>query len=244
MIIGIIGPSMTEIALLLREMKIEKKFTIAKTLFFKGMLRGVKVVVCRSRDGKVNAGLATRELIARFGAKSIILNGVAGAINPNLRILDVVISTGTQFHDVNYTRVGVPLSEYPNLRIAVYQANPPLVRLAQQSAKKQPYIRATTGKILTGDQFIASPIRKYLLRKVFHGEAVESEGAGVGQASFLNHTPYVVIRSVSDLANRVAPIDFRILVRLAAINAQRVTLGVLDELNNKRKYIGSRGEII
>ena len=92
------------------------------------------------------------------------------------------------------------------------------------AAKATQILKARLGKILSGDQFIANRRKSLRLRRLFDGVCVEAEGAATGQVCFCNNVPYVVIRSMSDRADRKAPKNFERFVRLAARRSQRIVL--------------------
>ncbi len=225
--IGVIGALDQEVSLLVKQMinkKIEKQAGIT---FYTGKLLGLPVVICASGVGKVNAATATQILIDRFHARVIIFTGVAGALDPTLKIGDSVISTKTQQHDVNFTAIGLSPGAIPGLKTSIFPANPFLIRLAMKAARNIPEVRARLGKILSGDQFIANREIGNRLHRLFGGSCVEAEGAAIGQVCFLNNVPYVVIRSISDRADRKASYKYNKFVKLAARRSQLIVLNML-----------------
>jgi adenosylhomocysteine nucleosidase len=230
--IGVIGALDVEVALLLKQMIIKKGVKRSGVTFFRGKLSGVPVVVCVSGIGKVNAAKTTQTLIDRFKVKAIIFTGVAGSIAPTLSIGKSVISTKTQQYDVDFTAIGFPPGVIPGLKTSVFPAAPFLIRLAQRAARKIPQVRARLGKILSGDQFVASQAKSRRLYRLFGGVCVEAEGATTGQVCFLNKVPYVVIRTISDRADRQAPEEFGRFTRLAARRSQRIVLKMFRALGS------------
>jgi adenosylhomocysteine nucleosidase len=212
-----------EITLLLKKLKTERVLKEAGLHFYVGTLSGKQVVICKSGVGKVNAALASQILVDRFRVKALIFTGVAGTISPNVNIGDLVVATKTQQWDVNFTAIGFPPGVIPLLKTSVFNTNPRLMRAAVQAAKQVPG-NVFTGKILTADQFVASRTLARRLRTEFGGLCVEAEGGAVGQVCFRNRIPYVVIRGISDRADRKASPDFEKFLNLAANRAQRVVL--------------------
>ena len=68
--------------------------------FYEGTISNVDVVVLFSGVCKVNAAIATQILIDTYGVDLVINAGTAGAMNNELEIFDVVISTEVAYHDV------------------------------------------------------------------------------------------------------------------------------------------------
>ena len=60
------------------------------------------------------------------------------------------------------------------------------------------------------------------------GDAVEMEGAAVGQVCARNGVPYLVVRTISDRADGSAPEDFSKILPMAAANAAAVTRRILE----------------
>ena len=72
----------------------------ARLKFYFGIYEGVEVVSVFCGVGKVNAAIAAQLLISVFEVTHIVLTGVAGALNRQLEIGDIVISSEVAYHDV------------------------------------------------------------------------------------------------------------------------------------------------
>lgn len=227
MAIGLVGALNEEINLFLSEMDVEQVQDHAEIRFFEGKLVGQQVVVCKSGVGKVNAALATQILIDLFQVELIVFSGVAGALRAKLKVGDIVVSTKTQQYDVNFTAIGFPPGIIPSLRTSIFPADPRLIQLAAKAAQSV-MGKVFTGKILSGDRFVASRELVNRLLKTFGGLCVEAEGAAVGQVCFLNEIPFVVVRGISDRADQGAPRDFAKFVKIAAHRAQVLVLAMLE----------------
>lgn len=64
------------------------------------------------------------------------------------------------------------------------------------------------GRVVSGDQFVASSEVKDELIREFAGSCTEMEGAAIAQAAYLNHVPFVVLRAISDKADNSATMDY------------------------------------
>ena len=88
--IGIIAAADDEIQPLIAQMRIEKTEEAAMLKFIEGTWQGQSITAVRCGVGKVNAALATQLLIEKQ-VSAVIMIGTAGALDPNLRIGDVII---------------------------------------------------------------------------------------------------------------------------------------------------------
>ena len=104
--IGIIGAMEEEVAELKKDMQIEETVEMAGMVFCKGTLGGKDVVIVRSGIGKVNAGICAQILVSQFGADTLINTGIAGSLDAQIDIGDMVISTDALHHDMDATVFG------------------------------------------------------------------------------------------------------------------------------------------
>ena len=104
--IGIIGAMELEVESLQAEMTVTKITDKANMKFYEGTLNGADVVIVRSGIGKVNAALCTQILADLFGVTHIINTGVAGSLNAQLNIGDILISRDALHHDMDVTIFG------------------------------------------------------------------------------------------------------------------------------------------
>ncbi|MCD9024251.1 5'-methylthioadenosine/adenosylhomocysteine nucleosidase [Cohnella silvisoli] len=206
--IGIMGAMQEEIELLLAQLDNRLTEQHAGITYHRGEFQGKKVVLTRSGVGKVNAAVCTQILIDRFGADAIIFTGVAGAVDPQLNIGDIVISTSSLQHDVDVTALGFPRGTIPYQEVSEYPSDSGLIALAEAAGQKVYADRCLTGKVLSGDQFIADRSTVKGLYDELGGACTEMEGASVAQVCYMNNIPHVIIRSMSDKADGSAHVNF------------------------------------
>jgi adenosylhomocysteine nucleosidase len=206
--IGIMGAMQEEIELLLAQLQDKLSEQHAGITYHRGYFQGKKVVLTRSGVGKVNSAVCTQILIDRYGADAIIFTGVAGAVDPRLNIGDIVISTSSLQHDIDVTALGFTRGTIPYQEVSEYPSNSGLIKLAQEAGAKIYPGRCHTGKVLSGDQFIADRAVVKGLYEELGGACTEMEGASVAQVCFMNDIPHVIIRSMSDKADGSAHVNF------------------------------------
>jgi adenosylhomocysteine nucleosidase len=219
-----------EIELLVQHMSSHEDVRKADIHFREGQLHGKSVVVCKSGVGKVNAAVCTQLLIDQFKVDAIIFTGVAGALNPELEIGDIVISDECEQHDMDVSALGFPKGTIPYSKLSVFPSDPKLVNMALEAALSRHNGRTIRGKVLSGDQFVASREVVKLLYEDMKGACTEMEGAAVAQVCAMNEIPYVVIRSMSDKADGSAHVNFREFTKLASTRSYQIVEEMLRKM--------------
>lgn len=234
MTIGIIG-AMEEEVVILRELLTDKRIeTIAGCEFTTGKMNGIEVVLLRSGIGKVNAAMSTTILLQKYQPDYVINTGSAGGSNPELNVGDVVISTEVRHHDVDVTVFGYEYGQVPQLP-AAFEADVELVKTAMNAAKGISDIKVVEGLIATGDSFMNDPQRvEYIKGKFTNLQAVEMEAVAVAQVCYQYGTPFVIIRSLSDIAGKESNISFEQYLEKAAINSSKLVAKIVMALGNKQ----------
>lgn len=214
--IGIIGAMDEEIHELLQRMENVAQKNIQSTTYYTGTINQTPIVVCKSGVGKVNAAICTQIMIDTFQVEAVLFTGVAGAVDPDLDIGDLVISSECQYHDMDASKLGFAKGEIPYQETSVFLADPDWINWAKKAGAKLDGVNVKVGKVVSGDQFISDPAKVSELREQFSASCVEMEGAAVAHVCHFNRVPYVVIRSISDRADHSADVNFVEFVRLAA----------------------------
>lgn len=230
--IGIIGAMDSEINLLKKSMTEVNSKKIGKITFHEGKLQGKDVVLFRTGVGKVNSAVGTDIAIREFGVDKIIFTGIAGAIDHNLNVLDLVVSDKLAQHDFDLTAFGCPLGLIDEEESVYFTADKNLVEIAKKSAVKVlGEDKVHVGTIISGDQFIADKQKVIALGESFGAKAVEMEGASVAQvAGSMYHIPFVVLRTISDKADGSAQISYEDLKTAASDHSAKIVLEMLKNL--------------
>ncbi|MCK8823705.1 5'-methylthioadenosine/adenosylhomocysteine nucleosidase [Fuchsiella alkaliacetigena] len=230
--IGIIGAMEAEIELLKVDLELAEVLEKAGMKFYTGTLQNKEVVLVKSGIGKVNAALCAQILIDHFQVARVIFTGVAGAVDAQLEVGDIVISADAVQHDLDATAIGHELGEVPNLDKTVFKADDELIAAAKTASEKlakEDGLKVITGRVLSGDQFIAEREKVEWLRETFAGHCAEMEGAAVGQTCFLNETPFVIIRSMSDKADGGAEVDYPTFMKQVAKHSAQIVKEMLGQ---------------
>ena len=228
--IAIIGAMDEEVALLKENISGVQKEIRANCELFTGNISGHDVILLKSGIGKVNAAMATTIAIEHFQPEVLINTGSAGGLNQDLEVGDIVISTEVRHHDVDATAFGYEYGQVPQMP-PVFLADERLVDLADRCAKDIAGVKTVKGLIATGDSFMSDPRRVARIGEQFEQvEAVEMEGAAIAQVAYQYGIPFVVIRSLSDIAGKDSAQSFEEFLQEAAENSANLILKMLKNM--------------
>lgn len=180
-----------QIASILTETETEK---IGPFEFFVGNLKDKKIVLMQCGIGKVNASSGVTNMILNFHPDRIVSTGVAGGIDVSLRVMDVVVSTQTCYHDVSCGDDVDPGQVQGLPRF--FDSDKGMIEKARSLETD---IRIVPGLICTGDQFITSRDQLDIIKAAYpEGMAVDMESAAIAHVCHLYAIPFVSFRIISD----------------------------------------------
>ena len=221
--IGIIGAMDVEIDTLRSASNIESTTEIAGMEFIKGTLGDKQVVIVKCGMGKVNAGICANTLIHEFGCKEIINTGVAGSLDNRIDIGDIVVSTDAVQHDFDVEPIGFKRGEIPYTGKISFEADEDMRRSAVEAIKEVVSdVKYFEGRICSGDQFIDTNEKKAAITSKFGGMCCEMEGAAIAQTCYLNNTPFVIIRAISDKEDGSASLEYEVFQKAAAEHCAKI----------------------
>lgn len=229
--IGIIGAMDVEVNALKEAANITKTTEIAAMEFCEGMLGEKNVVIVKCGMGKVNAGICAQTLIHDFGCAKIINTGVAGSLDNRLDIGDMVVSVDAVQHDFDVEAIGFAKGEIPYTGRCAFPADEALRAAAVEAIQESaPDVHAFEGRVCSGDQFITTKEQKETILSHFGGMCCEMEGAAIAQACYLNNTPYVVIRAISDKPDETEIVEYKTFEAEAARNCAKTVQYMVEKL--------------
>lgn len=227
-IIGAMNEEVIELKNIMTDIQVEK---IGNLEFFKGNLLNKEVVLVEGGIGKVNAAICATLMIEHFKVSKILFTGVAGGTNPDINIGDIVIGVDQIEHDFDSTAFGYALGQIPRMDTYIFEADRELVDLAYSVAvEKFGREKVRKGRIVSGDEFVASVEKIKWLRDIFNADCTEMEGAAVAHVCHVFKMPFLIIRAISDKANHDAKVDFPEFVKLAAKNSKTIIEGILERI--------------
>ena len=117
-IIGAMEEEVNQLKAVMKEVTVEHR---ASMDFYKGLLEGQEAVVVRSGIGKVNAGICTQILADVYQVQAVINTGIAGSLQSEINIGDIVLSTDTLQHDMDAKAFGYPEGQIPRMDTLAFQ---------------------------------------------------------------------------------------------------------------------------
>ena len=110
-------------------------------------------------------------------------------------------------------------------------ADSKLIEVADNSIHKLTNLTTKCGTIVTGDQFMNNPEATMRIKNLIpEADAVEMEGAAIAQTCHRFEVPFVVIRSISDIAGQDNAVQYEEFVETAAVNSSNMVMEMIQEL--------------
>ncbi|KFI10086.1 5'-methylthioadenosine/S-adenosylhomocysteine nucleosidase [Vibrio coralliilyticus] len=228
--IGIIGAMEQEVSILKQAIENCQEVSKAGCTFFSGQLNGVDIVLLQSGIGKVAAAIGTTVLLDEYQPDVVINTGSAGGFDSTLNLGDVVISTEVRHHDADVTAFGYEMGQMAG-QPAAFTADAKLMDVAEKALSQMEDKHAVRGLICTGDTFVCTAERQAFIRQHFPSViAVEMEASAIAQACHQFKVPFVVVRAISDVADKESPMSFEEFLPLAAKSSSEMVFKMVELL--------------
>lgn len=229
-IVAIIGAMEQEIELLRSRIENLKTEDHGGFEYYLGKIGNNQVILLKSGIGKVNAAIGTALLIKLYEPDYVINTGSAGGFHPDLEVGDIVISQAVCHHDVDVTPFGYELGQVPGSP-SCFLPDSNLVEIAKNSIKALNEVAHMHGLIATGDRFMHHPDDVAQTREKFPDMiACEMEAAAIAQTCHAFEVPFVITRSLSDIAGKENAVTFEQYLETAATHSAKLILEMLKEI--------------
>ena len=169
--------------------------------------RASGVLVAETGVGKVAAASAVAYVLARFAPQESYFLGVAGALDPSLRALDLLLAERAVQWDVDLTPFGREPGETA-FGVRFFPSDPALLGKAERAAESLGF-PVRRGVVATGDRFLADREEARRLAGLHGAQAVEMEGAAALMVAWRFRHPMALVRVVTDGAGEEAARDFQ-----------------------------------
>lgn len=174
---------------------LDSEFELVKKLLggrSEGVVGKNEVVLRKSGIGKVNAALEAQSFINEYPLDCLVSTGVAGALSPGLRSLDLVAASAVVYHDV-WCGEG---NAYGQVQGFPERFTPPAALLAAAIDAG-----ARTGLFASGDFFINTRAEAdAILSRFPEAIAVDMESGAIAQTCWKHGVPFISLRVISDTA--------------------------------------------
>ncbi|KHT00513.1 5'-methylthioadenosine/S-adenosylhomocysteine nucleosidase [Pectobacterium brasiliense] len=227
--VGIIGAMEQEVTLLRDRIENRQTFQRAGCEIYTGQINGVDVALLKSGIGKVSAALGTTLLLEHSKPDVVINTGSAGGLAPTLNVGDIVVSDEVRYHDADVTAFGYEPGQMAGCP-AAFLADEKLIALAQ-AVIADLQLNAVRGLVVSGDAFIngAEPLAR--IRTTFpKAIAVEMEATAIAHVCHQFAVPFVVVRAISDVADKASHLSFDEFLSVAAQQSTRMVEAILAKL--------------
>ena len=224
--IGIIGAMSIEVDALIAKLENRKEETVGSIKFNTGSLYGKNVVVAKCGVGKVFAAICTEAMIIKYSPSLIVNTGVGGALAHDLRPTDTVVAESLVQHDMDTSPLGDPKGLISGINTVWFDTEKRAASIVIEAAARLG-IKARSGRIASGDRFVASQAEKDRIISEFSADVCEMEGAAVAHTAFVNETSFLVVRAISDSADGGANMDYMEFLPIAAKNSTALTLELI-----------------
>lgn len=227
--IAILGAMDEEITLIRASLENCQAHTFNHLTVYIGKLGKVEVALVKCGIGKVAASVSTSVVIHHFAPDFVINTGSAGGFSRHLNIGDVVIASELRHHDADLTHFGYELGQTAGMP-AYFECDKTLLEHASNAARSLQGVQVQQGLVCTGDSFVGSDEAAAVIRQNFPAVcAVEMEGVAIAQSCHLLGTPFLVIRSLSDIAGKTSTVSFETYLDQAAKNSASLVMQTIAQ---------------
>lgn len=217
--IGIIAAMEQEVSAIVQELSNANTSMISGIEMTQGTLEGNDVIVMKSGVGKGYAAMSTTVLLEHFTIDAIVNIGTAGGLQKTQNILDAVVSTRVVQHDWDTSSL-----DGEDGRGLFFEADQALAKTCLDVLKELD-ICVHSGLIASGDLFVARSEDLAHLKQ-YYPDAIcaEMEAGAVAQVCQHYQKPFVILRSLSDIAYKEdSHMDFLTYVTYAAKRSAQFT---------------------
>lgn len=193
--IGLIAAMPEEQQALTRRMSDVKQRNIAGIEFYEGRMGKEQAVVALSGVGKVSAAIASTVLCLEYRPDALLSIGVAGGLIDEQQVGDLVLSECAVQADFDTS----PIDGKEGIG-KFFQADAALLGRASKAADKAG-LNWRKGMVATQDLFMSKgPNLDRLMERFPQSACSEMEGGAIAQTAAQFGIPFLIIRTLSDVA--------------------------------------------
>lgn len=225
--IGIIAAMDEELEAIVELVDGLKEEKIGYFTYLVGEIGDQDVIITKSGVGKSLSAMTTTALISNFKISKVINIGVAGALQEEVKVGDIVVSDRIALSDFDLTGFGTPQS-FETERFS-FAADEELVAALKGLNMDNMHFGSST----SSDTFISSPEQvKGVLDNFPTSLSADMEAGSIAMVLNEFDIPFVIVRAMSDNAvsteeNTIEYEDFKV---IASKNSAEMTVKLIESL--------------
>jgi adenosylhomocysteine nucleosidase len=211
--------------------------------FRTGSLHGQEIITTHTGD-MVNAGLTMGLLLTHYNPEKVILTGIAGSLNPQINLGDVVIvEKCVQYECGEVISEGFRLwgtwdyiknRENPKY----FDADEEMLKVAKAISDKvtlKSISETVNSKVIlgtgaTGNKLLKSKQAADNLFREYKADVVDMECAAIAQICYQYDIPFLAVKSISDQADESFKEEGEIAYEVACFNADQLVIELIRYL--------------
>ena len=171
----------------------------------------VEIYLSECGIGQIASAVATQMMVSICEVDLIINFGVAGSLNPDYDIADIVLVRGVVHTDRDLSLLDpVKPAQYSEYDSEVIPTTESLYQLVKSLEVDLP-----VGIIASSEKFVARDSAKKDLVEKFSVDLCDMESAGVVLTAHRNKVPVIVVKAISDKADDSAVMDYNNMAKIA-----------------------------
>ena len=191
-------------------------------------LEGGPVLLVRTGIGLVNAASALTSALERFEPSAVVSAGSCGGLRADVNVGDLVVGTQFRYADADATAFGYAPGQVPGMPES-FDAAVPLVSAAEHLTAEDGR-QLWRGTMLSGGSFVTAE-NVGATRDVFpEALSTDMETTALAQVCTGHGTPFLAVRSISDLCGPAADQQFHLELDVVARISARAVLRLLPAL--------------
>ena len=191
-----------------------------------GQVGRYKVVLLEAGVGKVAAAAAVAYARQRFNPSQGFWTGVARALGPDLKPLDLIVAQDAVQYDVDMVASGRAPGELATGERFV-SADAVLGSRVLRAAQALDF-PARAGRIATADRLLADPDKAAQIRETFSADAADLEGAAALWSAKKTGMPLALVRAITSSVGDESPETSEALVETASKRLATLVAKVLE----------------
>ncbi len=191
--------------------------------------KNLDIVAIVSKIGKAYSSSATSILINQYKCDAILNVGSCGGVR-DANVGDIIIATESGYWDVDVRGFGYKLGQIPGTS-EYFKSSLNIDEICSKITSH----KVLQGFVASGDSFVNDANKVEQIKVMYNNIlAIDMEGASIAQICSLYNIPYILVKKVSDKADKNATDSFREQITNMEQKTSDIVLNILDYLDSKK----------